>query len=218
MPPQTTAQKPQTTRGEEQDLGPAATANLRRNTNIDYSPCLLPERKSMLPNRIIPSGWMRKRRRVRSLPSAKAGNQPNHQTSSHALYSSTLHSSSHFLAVVSLWCLMRLINKQLNQYSHLDPCRPQTVNNITSAWKKYQCVREAPKREVQHPSSQLSKNSHTYTGEQFSSALGNRDTEQVLPSYSFLIFSSSTITCSLDPPWNPNAQGIFSHSSWQAGK
>lgn len=48
--PQTTAQKPQSTRGEEQDLGPAVTANLRRNANIDYSPWLLPETKGMLPD------------------------------------------------------------------------------------------------------------------------------------------------------------------------
>lgn len=102
----------------------------------------MPKRKGMLPNQIIPSGWMRTRRRFGSLPSAKAGNQPNHQTSSHALYSSALHSSSHFLAAVSFWCLMRLINKQRNQYTHLDPCRPQAGHNITSAWKKYECVRE----------------------------------------------------------------------------
>lgn len=100
-PPKNT-QKPQTTRGDEEDLGPAVTVNLRRNASTDYSPCLLPERKGMFPNQIIPSGWRRRKRKVRSLPGAKAGNQPYHQPSSHALYSSTLHSSSHFLAAVSL--------------------------------------------------------------------------------------------------------------------
>lgn len=63
--PKQTTQKPQTTRGEKQDLGPAVTANLRRKPNTDY----------------IPSGWMRNRRWVRSLSSTKAGNQPPHQTS-----------------------------------------------------------------------------------------------------------------------------------------
>lgn len=98
-PPQTTAQKPQTAR-EEPDLGPAVPVSWRRNANTDYSPRLWPGRKGMLPKQIIPHGCVRKR--VRSLPSAKASNQANHQTHSNALYSSTLHSSSYFLTAVSL--------------------------------------------------------------------------------------------------------------------
>lgn len=79
--PQKHTQKPQTTRGDKQDLGPAVTANLRRNASTDYSPCLLPKRKGRLPNQIIPSGWRRRKRKVRSLPTAKAGNQPYQQPS-----------------------------------------------------------------------------------------------------------------------------------------
>lgn len=118
--------------GEEQDLRPAVIGSFRNTkTNTGLHPYLLWDS----PSQIIPSG-LRRMRRVRSLQSAKPDSQPHHQTSGRDPNASTLHSSSHFLAV-SL--MPHEIQKQTtNQYSHLDPCRRCTVSNrILSSWKNY---------------------------------------------------------------------------------